>query len=164
MRRNLLLDLTTKTKFKNQNKLCYDNPCVISDLELGTAKIYGAKSDKLSYYDFTVKKEHHFLRNIFTESELESSPTIQNLENYYELFEKFMWISGNLITKKYSANADIEDIENDLIMIDFMNQGGFETFDELLTLISPHKVKNITVKKKKNAAISNNYSYIQRAS
>ena len=116
---------------------------------IGNGKSIGAKSDKLPYCDFTVKKEHHFLRNIFTESELESSPTIQNLENYYEFFEKFMWISANLVTKKYLAKTNNEDIEDGLIMEDFMNQGDFETFDELFTLISQLKVKNITAKKQK---------------
>ena len=39
MRKNLSLSMTTKTKFKNENKLCYDNPCVICGLELGTGKV-----------------------------------------------------------------------------------------------------------------------------
>ena len=89
MRKNLSLELTTKTEFKKENLLCYDNPCVICGFELGTAKVYGANSIKLSYYDFTVKKEHKFLRNIFSEDELKSSPCISNLNTRYEFFEKF---------------------------------------------------------------------------
>ena len=148
MRKSLSLDLTAKTKFKNENKLCNDNPCVICGFDLGPAKVYGAKPDKSSYYDFTVKKEHHFLRNIFTESELKSCPSIQNLKSYYELFEKFMWISANLVTKKYSDQTDFENL-GDPIMQDFKNECGFETFGELSFSISQHKVKNIIAKKKK---------------
>ena len=86
MRKDLSLDLATKTKFKKENPLCYDNPCIICGFELGTAKVYGADSSKLSYYDFTVKKEHKFLRNIFSEDELKSSPCISDLNTYYDFF------------------------------------------------------------------------------
>ena len=89
MRKNLSLKLTTKTKFKKENPLCYDNLCVICGFELGTTKVYGTDSNKLSYYDFTVKKEHTFLRNIFSENDLKSSPCISDLNTYYEFFEKF---------------------------------------------------------------------------
>ena len=89
------------------------------------------------------------MRNIFTESELNSSLSISTLENYYENFEKFIKISASLVTRKYSTRTNIEDIQDELIMIDFMNQGGFEPFGELLTLISQHKVKNATAKKMK---------------
>ena len=133
--KNLFLDLITKTKFKNENKICYDNPCAICGFDLGTAKVYGAESNKLSYYDFTVKKEHHFLRNIFTESELKSWRNIQNLEGYYEFFQKFMWISANLVTKKYSDQTDFENLD-DPIMQELMNECGFETFGELSFSIS----------------------------
>ena len=93
------------------------------------------------------------MRNIFTESELNSSLTISNLENYFDHFEKFIKTSTSLITKKHSTGTNIEDIQNNLIMIDFMNQGGFETFDKFLTLISQHKVNNVTAKKLKTDQI-----------
>ena len=63
----------SKQKFKKENPLCYDNPCVIWGFELGTAKIYGPNSNKMIYYAFIVKKDHHFLRNIFTKEELQTS-------------------------------------------------------------------------------------------
>ena len=96
---------------------------------MGTAKLCGVDSDKLTYYDFTIKKEHHFLRNIFTENELKSSPTNKTLTIYYDFFQKFMQITANLLTKKYSDKANIEDLDNP-IMVDFMNGCSFETIDE----------------------------------
>ena len=103
MRKNLYLDLTIKTKFKNENKICYDNPCVICDFDLGTAKVYGADSNK----------EHHFLINIFTD--LKSCQSMQKLESYYDFFQKFMWILASLITKKYTDQTDFENIDNPIM-------------------------------------------------
>ena len=60
----------TKNKFKKENPLFYDSVCGICGFELGVRKIHGANSNKMSYYDFIVRKEHHFLENIFTEEEL----------------------------------------------------------------------------------------------
>ena len=40
MKSNLSLDLVTKTRFKNENKLCFDNPSVICGFELGTPKVH----------------------------------------------------------------------------------------------------------------------------
>ena len=75
----LSLDLMSKQKFKKENPLCYDNPCIIWGFQLGTAKICGPNSNKMTYYDFMVKKEHYFLRNIFTKRELQTSYRICNL-------------------------------------------------------------------------------------
>ena len=79
-KQRLVLDFTTKKKFKEQNPLNFNNECCIYGLELGVTKMYGARSNRKSYCDFIIKKEHHFLQNIFSKEKLQSSDTICNLE------------------------------------------------------------------------------------
>ena len=94
------------------------------------------------------KKEHHFLRNIFTKEELQTSFSIGNLKVYYEYSKNFIYVSTCLITKNYNIKTNLEEIEDDLIMTNFMVECGFETFDELLLEISQYKMKNISTLKK----------------
>ena len=95
----------------------------------------------MAYYDFIVKKEHHFLQNIFTEDKLKKSYSICDLKTY-EYFERFIYVINCLIIKKkkYSIETKLEDIEDEEV-IDFMENGSFETFDELFNLITQHKTK-----------------------
>ena len=46
----------------------------------------------MPYGDFIIKKEHKFLRNIFSEEELMSSPAIKNLQSFNENFSKFLQV------------------------------------------------------------------------
>ena len=148
IRKNLSLDLSSKISYKNANKIDYNKPCVICGFDIGVAKEYGADSKKMSYYDFTIKKDHHFLRNIFSTEELVSSENMEDVKSYYKTFKKYMRIVTYLVTKKYSSETDIYTID-DPIMEDFLRKGGFDTFDELFFAISQHKVKNFTAKKAK---------------
>ena len=135
----LSLDLMTKQKFKKENPLSFDNPYVICGFHLGTTKIYGPNSNKMSYYDFIAKKEHHFLRNTFTEEALQTSKNISSLNTFYEFFDRFIYISTCLATKKYSTETNLQEIEDDLIMTNIINECSFDTYDELLTEILQHK-------------------------
>ena len=65
----LELSLGSKNSFKQQNPLNPDDKYVICLFELAVSKQYDVKSNKMSYCDFAVKKEHHFLQNIFTKEE-----------------------------------------------------------------------------------------------
>ena len=60
-KQRFFLDFATKKKFKEQNPLNFNDDCCICGFELGVTKTYGASSDKRSYCDFVIKKEHHFL-------------------------------------------------------------------------------------------------------
>ena len=130
--------MQSKIAFKKNNKISYDEPYVICDFDLGVAKIYGPDSNKMSYYNFTVKKEHHFIRNIFTEEELKSSGNMDTIDNYYQTLQNFMWISTNLVTKKCSSETEIESLD-DRVIEQFLVDGGFESFEELLLSISLHE-------------------------
>ena len=78
--KNLVLNLTSKTKFKNENRLCYNDTCVICGFSLGTTIVHGHDSSKLPYYDFVVKKKHKFLRKTFTVNILSLLQTFATLK------------------------------------------------------------------------------------
>ena len=97
--KTLVLDLTSKTKFKNENKLSYDDPCVICSFSIGTAIVHGHDSNKLSYYDFVVKKEHKFLRNIFTEKSLSLLQTFVTLKLIINFLKNLFKLRPTLLQK-----------------------------------------------------------------
>ena len=53
---------------------------------------FDVEKEKMSYGDFIIKKEHKFLRNIFSEKELMSSAAIKNLQSFHENFSKFLQV------------------------------------------------------------------------
>ena len=55
-RDRLVLNFGTKKKFKEANPLEFNDLCCIRGFELSVTKMYGAKSQKMSYYDFVIKK------------------------------------------------------------------------------------------------------------
>ena len=44
----------------------------------------------MSYGDFIIQKEHKFLRNIFSEEDLQKSDAIKNLESFHESFSRYL--------------------------------------------------------------------------
>ena len=47
-------------------------------------------NNKMSYGDFIIQKEHKFLRNIFSEEDLQKSDAIKNLESFHESFSRYL--------------------------------------------------------------------------
>ena len=65
----------------------------------------------MTYRDFYIRYEHKFLRNIYTEDQIQTSPQISTLENYYKIFQKFLRVCFSLQSILISHN-DINDIED----------------------------------------------------
>ena len=87
---SLELSFEAKKKFREHSQLNFDNLCCICSFELGVGKKYGPNSDKMTYCDFVIKKEYHFLQNIFSKEELEMPESIHNLEAYYSFLKNFI--------------------------------------------------------------------------
>ena len=51
----------------------------------------------MSFGDSVIRYEHTFLRNIYTEKEIDDSYHIKNLESYHEIFEKYTEICVGLL-------------------------------------------------------------------
>ena len=48
--------------------------------------------NEMSYGDFYIRCEQKFLRNMYFNEQLESSPQISALANYYQTYQKFLKI------------------------------------------------------------------------
>ena len=91
------LTLETKNKFTEENPLNFEENCSICGFKLGIRTFYDSKTDKMTYGDFIVRQEYHFLENIFSYEELKRSNTISNLETFYHKnSENFLTITANL--------------------------------------------------------------------
>ena len=135
------LSLATKRKFKEQNPLNFDDKCCICGVELSASKKYGPKSNKMTYWDFLVKKEYHFLQNNFSKEELQMSDSILNLETYYEHFEMFIYVSVHLCLK-YNKKSLVENLTDEKIK-NFW--GVLESVTLLFQEISDMKIKGINL-------------------
>ena len=58
---------------------------------------YDVPNSEMSYGDFFVRYEQKFLRNIYSDSEIEESPQIWTLQNYYVVHQKFIKICISLL-------------------------------------------------------------------
>ena len=114
-RQRLVLDFGTKKKFKEQNPLNFNDLCCICGFELGVTEMSRAQSAKESYCDFVIKKEHHFLQNIFSKEVLKWSESIFDSETYYRFFKTFIYISTHLCLK-YNKESLIENVDDEEIL------------------------------------------------
>lgn len=77
----------------------------------------GPQNDKIPYLDIAIKKEHPFVRNIFSDEEL--NERIITVDSYYFNFTSFIRIVS-LLNKLYSAESDIEDTDD--CTVDFISR------------------------------------------
>ena len=76
-----------------------EDKCVICKMPLKTeATKHSTPNSKMSYGDFFIRFEHKFLRNIYSDEELQQSPQIRTLEKYYETYQKFIKICLSLLS------------------------------------------------------------------
>lgn len=61
---------------------------------------------KMTYGDYIIRFEHKFLRNIFTEKELHLAEHTASLQNYYEIFSKYIQICVGLIASLNGNRRD----------------------------------------------------------
>ena len=78
-----------KRKYEKEIKVDWSQTkCVICDFKLFFGSSFGPDSDEMTYFDFIVKKEDLFLRNVYSADVLKNSKQIKYLKTYYENFSK----------------------------------------------------------------------------
>ena len=101
-------------------------------------------NNRMSYGNFFIRYEHKFLGNIYSKEQIESSPQIKTLKEYYKIFQKFIKICVSFQSVLIShVNFDDSD-DNDHELKDFLqnNCAGYN-LDELQNDIENIKIKNI---------------------
>ena len=88
-----------KFTYESQNQIHWQkDKCIICkfSLKLEPAN-YKTSDDKMSFGDFLIRYEHKFLRNIYTDKQLQDSHHLKNLENYYKTFNEYIMICIGLL-------------------------------------------------------------------
>ena len=90
-KQNLELSNEKRRDYETENPIDWENDnCKICNFPLHVnPTTFDVEKEKMSYGDFIIKKEHKFLRNIFSKKELMSSAAIKNLQSFHENFSKF---------------------------------------------------------------------------
>ena len=97
----------------------------------------------MSFGDFVIRYEHKFLRNIYTENEVDYSYHIKDLESYCEIFEKYIEICVGLLAllnnvqRNNFINLSTEEFVEDMFP--------GEDIGEIKNTINKIEIKNLNV-------------------
>ena len=93
-KQNLEVSNEKRRAFEIENQIDWKNDnCKICNFPLHiNPTTFDVEKEKMSYGDFIIKKEHKFLRNIFSKEELMSSDAIKNLQSFHGNFSKFLQV------------------------------------------------------------------------
>ena len=85
-------------EFRTQNPYNSYTKCCICKFPMGVLYCdVDRPTDKMNYYDFVIRYEYKFIRNIFSEKDLARSVTVNNIENYYKYFDEFIQVTHGLL-------------------------------------------------------------------
>ena len=94
----------------------------------------------MTYGDFVIRFKHKFIRNIYMREHIKDSHHLETLENYYEIYQKFVSISIGLLSifNNYNENDEINMEVSDFIEEHFAD----DSIDELKNRVMQTEVKN----------------------
>ena len=122
-----------------QNMYWENWKCCISNFDRSLGRANGPQSEKMTYLDFVVKKEHSFIRIISERKDLSACPEICTLESYFENFKKFIQVPF-LLKNNYSPQSDVEFIPDECIE-EILRDNEIEDFQNLYIEISNVRIK-----------------------
>ena len=98
----------------------------------------------MSFGDFVTRYEHKFLRNIYTEKEINNSEHIKHLQSYYEIFDQYIDVFiGLLALLNNSTNINFINVAVEEFVED--NFAG-EEINEIKNTITKTEIKNLLLK------------------
>ena len=102
---------------------------------------YLTNDEEMTYGNFITRYEHKFIRNIYMLNQIEESHHLKTIENYYEIYQKFVSISIGLLSmfNNYNKNDNINSEVSELIEENFAYDS---TIDELKNRIMQTEIKN----------------------
>ena len=93
----------------------------------------------MPFGEFVVRYEHKFLRNIYTDKEINDSEHIKDLESYYEIFEDYIEICVGLLAL---LNNMIRNILNEFVEFNFAG----DEINETKNIITKTEIKKFIIK------------------
>ena len=140
------VDLKMEIQYQNENPIDWEKGrCVLCSFPL-EANLTNAQNNKdtMSYGDFVVKKEHMFLRNIFSKEQLSKSAAISTFESFHKHFIEFLEIVI-FLEEGINSLSHISDCSYpNLIAFIEKHLGEFSTFDQIKEDIANVEVKGYT--------------------
>ena len=115
--------------------------CVICKMPLKIEPTsFKTPDDEMSYIDFVIGFEHKFIRNIFTNQQIQQSDDLNCLENCYKTYQKFISILIGLLSSfnNYHRIDELNNETREFIEESFAN----DTIDELKSRVMQTKIKN----------------------
>ena len=91
-----------KIRFESENKIDWQkDKCVICKFPMRLEPTNSqTPNSAMTYGDFVIRFEHRFLRNIFREEQLCSAEHTKNLQNRYNIFQKYTQICVDLLSDR----------------------------------------------------------------
>ena len=105
------LDQDIIKKYEQENPFCWsqERDCVICKMPL--RPIFSARPDSKMYYgDYIIRYEYKFLRNIYSQEQLNWSPQMKSLDSYYEAFESYIHHAIEIYRLLSNFNTRLRDI------------------------------------------------------
>ena len=145
--RNLEVDIELKIQYQKENPIDWENGwCVLCTFPL-EANPTNHQNKNMSYGDFVIKKEHMFLRNIFSKEQLSKSLSISTFESFHKHFIEFLEIVI-FLEEGINSLLRISDCSYpNLIVFIEKHFGDFSTFDKIKKEIDNVEVKGYTKSK-----------------
>ena len=139
--KNHELNFENKKQYERENPIDWENgQCVLCRFPL-QANPTSPQNEKMSYGDFVIKKEHMFLRNIFSKEELSKSPSINTFESYHQQFVKFLQIAVFLEEAIKSSLHYLDCSYPDLIEFLMQHFSEFDYFENVKEHIETVQIK-----------------------
>ena len=143
--KNFELNLANKQTFEKENPIDWDNGhCAICTFPLSNNPTSHDNNDKMTYGDFTIKKEHKFLRNVFDKETLEKSPALCNFKSFHRHFIKFLE-AAVFMQRAIETSLHLSDCSFPCL-IEFIEEHlpDFESFEQVKSEIGNVEVKGYT--------------------
>ena len=101
----------TKMIYEKKNPINWrSDKCVICEMPLRVEPAsYLTIDEDMTFGDFIICYKHKFIRNIYMLDQIKESHHLKTIENYYEIYQKFVSISIDLLSmlNNYNKNDNI---------------------------------------------------------
>ena len=137
------LSLLEKRNYELKNPIDWENgKCQICTfpIEVKPSIFCEKDKEKMTYCDFIIQKEHKFLRNVLSISDLSKSDSISTIDSYHKNFKKFLRLCIFAESSIKTLN-EINDCNHEEL-VNFLNEKGIENFSQLKEKISALNVKS----------------------
>ena len=106
----LEINAFAKMQYERNNPVNWrDDKCLLYKMPLRAEPTnFKTPDDEITYGDFLFRFEYKFKRNIYTSEQIKESHHLETLENYYEIYHKFVSLSIGLLSifNNYNKNDE----------------------------------------------------------